>query len=310
MEKNIIDLLQKYNFDYVPIPKESLENIHELLVNNKEFEPTTDIDMLYIGVFWRIKDDPNKMVKYFLLASDHKNSTAMNNLAYYYGEIRKYDDSVRYYLMAIENGNVLAMGNLAKYYNEISELDNAVKYYLMAIENGHANSMNNLAFYYEKISKYDHAVKYYLMAIESGNVVSMVNLACYYVRVSKFDDAIKYYLMAIDNGNVDAMDALAYYYQTKSNFTSAVEYYLMAIKYGSKISYERLTKYYLDVCDIFDEHFLVYLKFEQCELVNIFRSIKNMYDDIMNVLVSHFEYSPGTDKFREVEREFKKHKFM
>lgn len=79
MEKIIIDLLHTYELIYIPISQESLKNIYELLINDKKFKPITDIDMLYTGVYWKIKNGSNKMVKYYLLASE--NIGAVVNLA-------------------------------------------------------------------------------------------------------------------------------------------------------------------------------------------------------------------------------------
>ena len=72
--------MDKNKFGYVSIPKESLKNIHELLINDKEFEPVTDIENLYTGVYWSIKNGIGKKIKYYLDAVNLKNVTAMINL--------------------------------------------------------------------------------------------------------------------------------------------------------------------------------------------------------------------------------------
>ena len=372
MEKIIIDLLHTYELIYIPISQESLKNIYELLINDKKFKPITDIDMLYTGVYWKIKNGSNKMVKYYLLASEnigavvnlakHYRSTLdydnaikyylitfsiisskilnckiqisniddmtkycptatevghnldylMHNLMFCYILTSKFNDAIKCYFVGIEKGYDMPLNNLAYCYEELFKYDEAVKYYLMGIENGDADAINNLAYCYEKMLKYDDAVKYYLMAIEKGCVTSMFNLAHYYEKISKFDDAIKYYSIAVKNGDTDAMKALdgcVSYYEIQSYSKDAIKYYLMAAECGSKISLAWITKYYL-VGDNFDERFFVYLKLEQSRYTNIFKNIRSMYINIINILVLHFEYSPGTDKFKEVEREFKKHKFM
>ena len=65
--------------------------------------------------------------KYYLSAIDKNNSTAMNNLGFYYANIEKnYDLAKKYYLMAIDKGNSFAMYNLGLYYK------NTVKNYELA----------------------------------------------------------------------------------------------------------------------------------------------------------------------------------
>ena len=55
----------------------------------------------------------------------------MLNLLQYYFLDANHDDMLKYYLMAIEYGNKTAMKNLGIYYSLISDFDNAKKYTLM-----------------------------------------------------------------------------------------------------------------------------------------------------------------------------------
>ena len=107
MEKNIIDFLNKHKFLYVPIPKKLLENIGNLLFNNKKFEPVTSIDMLCTGVYWKIKNDFNDDVN------------AMMNLACYYERMFQTDEAIKYYLMAIEYGSEFAHRKITSYHLNI-----------------------------------------------------------------------------------------------------------------------------------------------------------------------------------------------
>ena len=298
MEKTIIDLLNNYDIYYVSIPKESLENIHELLTKDKKFKPTTDIDILYIGVYWNIKHNFKKMIKYLSFATDLKNIIAMINLGSHYKSISKFDDAIKYYSMAFAN--------------TLNFVD-IIKYCPMYTANSYSIIIHNVAYCYEKVSKFDDAVKYYLMSIEYGNTYSMNNLARYYEIISKIDDAIRYYLLAIENDSIDAMINLAYCYEKILKFKDAIKYYSMAIERGSKFAHIQVDKYYLnkniyDIYDIFDEHFFVYLKFERYELASLFRDIKNMYANTVKILILHFEYSPETDRFNEIKKDFEKRK--
>ena len=134
----------------------------------------------YVGTYYRINGDVDKMLKYYLMAIDKGNTMAMNNLACYYKEQRNYDSAKKYYLMAIENGSHNAMNDLACCYMEQGKYDSAIKYYLMAIENGNRVAIHNLAFLYEKEGKYDLALKYYFMSVEQNDVAIIRHLKLFF----------------------------------------------------------------------------------------------------------------------------------
>jgi TPR repeat protein len=106
----------------------------------------------------------------------------------------------KYYLMAIDNGNTTAMNNLGFYYKNIQkDYELMKKYYLMAIDNGNTTAMNNLGFYYKNIQKdYELMKKYYLMSIKKGNSNAMTNLDLYYKN-----NKLEFYreLLKIENKN-------------------------------------------------------------------------------------------------------------
>ena len=56
----------------------------------------------------------------------------MNNLGHHYFSEANHDDMLKYYLMAIDCGNKTAMKNLRLYYSLIGDFDNAKKYTLMS----------------------------------------------------------------------------------------------------------------------------------------------------------------------------------
>ena len=133
------------------------------------------------------------------------------------------------------------------------------------------------------------------MAIESGDMDAMVFLACYYEKISDFDNALEYYLMMFKYDPV---------YDPKYGLGYSLEY----VQKITKRAYQKITKFYSNsnFYHIFDERFFVYLSFGKYEIVSIFRSIKNMYGHVMNILISHFEYLPGADGFRKARYEFEK----
>ena len=76
----------------------------------------------------------------------------MNNLGYLYENKKKYPEAERYYFMAIEKGNPSAMNNLGCYYYNMGMTSArlTVKYLLMAVEHGNSVAMNNLTKFFRE----------------------------------------------------------------------------------------------------------------------------------------------------------------
>ena len=151
------EILKKYNLSY----KEELTfnemNFIERLFNSKidfidfdEFNNNSNI-LLWISLYYQlIKTDYVLMKKYYLMAIELGNSSAMNSLGWYYKNTEKnYVMMKKYLLMAIELNNSKAMNNLGVYYFEVKK-DYVMmkKYLLMAIELNNSTSMNNLKLFY------------------------------------------------------------------------------------------------------------------------------------------------------------------
>lgn len=201
MEKTIIKMINAYELIYVTIPSDSLENIYELMINNKMFQPNIGIEMFYIAIYWRFRLNITKMVEHYLMAIENGCSSAMNNLAVHHENNRNF-----------ENKNSLAMSNLACYYHDIGDFSNAVKYFLMAIENGNTDAMYYLAGHYEKLLDFENMTKYLLMSIENNNVRAMEELTKYYEKKYEFKHMIKYYSMALKYNSHTAYKYLTEYY--------------------------------------------------------------------------------------------------
>ena len=196
MDNDIKNILSKHKSNYSKIPIESIKKIHDLLVNNMIYNPLNDIEMYYLGWYYKhIEKDYANMKKYLLMAINKGNTYAMYSLGLYYHHIDKnlmnddhnltkkyYGLMKKYYLMAINKGNSMAMNNLGWHYQEIeNNHDQMKKYYLMAIDKGDSTAMNNLGWHYEHIEKdYDMMKKYYLMAVDKGCSHTMRNLGSYY----------------------------------------------------------------------------------------------------------------------------------
>ena len=114
MDEYIDDIkmvLKRYNCSYITIDNSlSIKKIYLLLVNNVSYEPSNVTEMIYLGWYYQDIQDYAKMKKYYLMAIDKGNSTAMYNLGLYF--------------QTIENNY------LGVYYQEIEkEYDQMKKYY-------------------------------------------------------------------------------------------------------------------------------------------------------------------------------------
>ncbi len=184
-ETQIIEFLNSHNKIYVKIDNDtSMDNIYMLFINNVIFEPTCDIEIYYLGHYYKyIMEDYDTAIKYYLISVDNGNSNAMNNLACHY----RHEDAnkelmMKYFLMAIEKNNNHAMRNLARYYRDVEkDYVTMVKYYIMAIDAGNKTVLFNLGYHYQHRNIcYKLMKQYYLMSLEHGTHESFDNLLIYY----------------------------------------------------------------------------------------------------------------------------------
>jgi TPR repeat protein len=79
----------------------------------------------------------------------------MNNLGNYYYNIEKnYEEAKKYFHMAIDNGESTAMNNLGIYYENIEKnYEEAKKYYIMAAEKGNPNAILRIRCIEKKIAE-------------------------------------------------------------------------------------------------------------------------------------------------------------
>ena len=252
LDKEIIIDLGAKNYETALTKLEQLKDIDEAKAN------------FGIGTVYYLIKDYAKAEKYFMMAVEKGNESAIANLGVLYHDIKKnYDEAEKHYMMAVEKGNEYAMFNLGLLYDTVKkDYDKAEKYYLMAVKKGDVNAMVNLGLLYDTVKKdYDKAEKYYLMAVEKGDENAMANLGYIYDDIKKdYDKAEKYYLMAVEKENINAMVNLGLFYKNiKKDYNKAEKYYLMAVKKGDvnamvnlglfydtvKKDYDKAEKYYL-----------------------------------------------------------------
>jgi TPR repeat protein len=163
--------------------KNIIINIFNGNTNNYINEKDTDMNIAnYIAMYYNnIKKNYQLMEKYYMIAIEKGNSSAMNNLACYYRDQKKYEMMEKYYMMAIEKDNSYAMNNLACYYRDIKfNYDNMIKYYTMSIKKNNTTAIYNLGLYYHYIEfNYTLMKKYYMMTITNNineNINNMINI--------------------------------------------------------------------------------------------------------------------------------------
>lgn len=164
--------------------------------------------------------DPSSQLKPMTHPVDNITSNIVYQYIGWYHEFKEdYELAEKYYMLAVEGGNVSAMNNLGMFYTKIrKDYKLAEKYYTLAVESGNVSAMNNLGMFYKNIRKdYELAEKYYILAVESGCIVAMYNLGVFYKNIrGDYASAEKYYASAIHHEDIDAINNLGcLYYHSK-----------------------------------------------------------------------------------------------
>ena len=314
MENAIQLIMEKIDCTYIPIEEEkALWNIYNLFVDKKYFEPTTNMEMFYMGRYYQnIEINYDRAEKYYRMAIEKNNIDAINSLAVFYEQKRaNYDLAEKYYLIAVEKNNSRAMNNLANLYKKKENYDLAEKYYLMAVEKGNIRAMNNLAIFYENIKEnQDLAEKYYLMAIENDYRYAMYNLAIFYEDIKENQDsAEKYYLMAIGKGDTDAIQALVNLYD---KINAEFKKMILCIRYSQHFSREIIITNIVHVWNNLGEETIndfinAMIEFDFLEEDNIPRNLLlfvNMIKNQLSLMDLHFQYSLKGNGYEQAKQDF------
>jgi TPR repeat protein len=78
-------------------------------------------------------------MKYYEMAINHSNETAMYNLGLYYEKQKDYEKMIKYYEIAISFSYVEAITRLSNYYLSIKNHEKIIYYYWIALDNGIIN---------------------------------------------------------------------------------------------------------------------------------------------------------------------------
>lgn len=336
IENKLINILEPFGVTYVKIPeKESLYKIYELFTKDVIFEPTTPLEHLYLGLYYKnYKTDYKSMKKHYKIALDQGDSSAMNNLGCYYNNIQRNRVKMeKYHLMGIEHGDEYSMTNLGLYYSDVEYNYGLMEKYLgMAIEKGHTKAMCYLAKHYythrnfEKMKTYylmaidkkcttamlalgqyyeqcenniDLAKKYYLMMVELGNSDGMLKMARLHAKTKEYNEMKQFYVSASDHGNKTAMFELANHYEcVEHNIVEMKKYLMMAIKNGDNISLGYLADYYLYKEDNPVEAFNLYMLHPNVYHTRIKNIIKDKPDFLLHILLEHNRFKDALQQLR------------
>jgi len=208
----IKDYLSKYNITFKYITDEKILNcVYDFYANGNESISDIGTVLNYYAVYYKIKGNINKMIKYYLMAIDKGDAKSMSNLGFYYYEIKDYPNMIKYYLMGVAKGHHGSMNNLGLYYDNIKDYLSMMKYYLMAIDKGSPEAMFNLGLYYRKIKDYPNMEKYYLMAVSHGCQDSKNSLSKYYYKHKMYEQLVYLYSSNNQEDKVQLFNALDLY---------------------------------------------------------------------------------------------------
>ena len=228
--------------------------------------------------------DNRKMIHYYQMAINKKNTDAMDLLALYHKNEKQFIFMVEYFTESAKHGSEFGMIQLGDYYRDNRIYSEMVVYYEMAKnkkKNTHA--MVELGLYY---SSYEQNDAFMLANFEmashahvfnpdggtmatssrtqrgSDNVFAMNALGEYYRKKENIPKMIHYYEMAIRHGSIDAMNALGEYYRVKENIPKMLQYYEMAKLKNDKNAIDNLALYYKETkkFDLMLENFYLSMK--------------------------------------------------
>lgn len=241
----LAQIVGKLNLMYIPIENE--ENVVNLFEKDIHFEPSTNMESFYIGVYHsKVKSDMTKAKQFYQYAASNECVPAMVNLAGIYETNNDYDQAKYWYLKASNNGNCCSamIGLAAIYYQQEKNFEQAMFWYQKAADLDHSDAMNSLAcLYIEKEHNVDKAEYWYLKAANLGHSCAMSNLAILY-RHTDVDQSKYWYEKAANLGDETAMTELALIYEKEKNFEKAKYWYLKAVKHDNQESILNLAGFF------------------------------------------------------------------
>jgi hypothetical protein len=175
------------------------------------------------------------MIKYYKMAGNLDNSSALNDLGQYYFNSKSYDLAEYYYVRAIELNNSIATYNMAYYDQFITK-----------------NYIRMMSAYEKLIS---------IRPIRPEAIESMINLAVYYKHQKNINQMLKYLNMAKTHGSSKAKLHLGLYYQENADVLNMTLHYEDLINSDdpeASIALNNMAMYYVGIGN--NDQTLKYLK--------------------------------------------------
>jgi TPR repeat protein len=189
----------KLRYVCIPDAKEE-EHIGLLLTQSIMFEPQSQFEMFYTGVYHQFKTKYMKSaVSWYEKAAKLGNSNAMINLAdYHYDVTKDMKTAVSWYEQAAKLGNAAAINNLAHYHQfETKDMKTALSLYEQAAQLGNTSAMYNLGFYHKHVTKDSKlAEMWYEKSAEAGDEDAMEWLGNNFEEQNDFLKAFIWYKKA------------------------------------------------------------------------------------------------------------------
>lgn len=236
MEEFIKQYLEKYDFNYEQLSLYSVEKVYHLFHDEIIFIPCTDMERLYLGVWYYFNKDFDNMKKYYIEASKNGLLIASLNLGLYFERVDELETAIIYFSLVHDKGDIRGTFGLAKCYKYLGYLEESAKYYKLAIESNPKSSthcMINLISYYSLSEDEENMIKYLAISLLYGEKRGLELVCKYYIDKNKFSLAEKYLkmLMLIDENL--AIDHLAGLYLYYGDPTEGIKLYRSAIERGN-----------------------------------------------------------------------------
>jgi tetratricopeptide (TPR) repeat protein len=176
---------------------------------------------------------------YDILINNIINEEYLENVLYRWAAI-KFEisgdklNTKKYYLIAIDKDDDTAMAKYANLLKRSNQIDLARKYYLMAIDKENTYAMNKYAALLINLKEIEEAKKYYQMAIDKGALYTICNYAILLSEQNEIDEAKKYYLMSINNNDTCGLKLFTKFIK------NGVEEYCILVQLTSEIAKKRV----------------------------------------------------------------------
>jgi len=112
-----------------------------------------------LGLYYYKQKNYIDMKKYYLMAIEKKNTTAMNNLAIFYKKFKDYDNTKKYYLLAFQHFDFSKYDQAIKIFYKNNDMSSVLEsMFLKSITKNNFISVNKI---FEENFDYDIGLKYH-----------------------------------------------------------------------------------------------------------------------------------------------------